>query len=106
MTLKSETRVLFIHSIKSSKNNIKLKFYAIIRGNKGLEHLGMVENDVKDVIESLRRKGILDEVRVIVNLDSVTSLQRQPSSIRPEWTSHVLKIFDILEKEVVRLIGM
>ena len=106
MTLKNETRVLFIYSMKSSKINTKLKFYAIIRGNKGLEHLGIVVNDVEDIIESLRRKGVLDEVRVIVNLDSVTSLQRQPSSIRPEWTSHVLKIFDILEKEVVRLIGM
>ncbi|MCD6278334.1 MAG: hypothetical protein J7J11_01485 [Desulfurococcales archaeon] len=105
MILKSETRVLFIYTIKYGKINAGLKFYAIIRGDKGLEHLGLAASNIEDIIYELRRRGILDEVRVIVSLDSPALPYKSIGGVKPVWIRRILKILSTLEKEVVRLIG-
>ncbi|MCD6428585.1 MAG: hypothetical protein J7L12_03090 [Desulfurococcales archaeon] len=103
MNVKNETRVLFIYSVKTGKINLSL--YAVIRGDKGLEHLGIVSGGISRVVENARERGILDEVRYIVDLDNTTSIRMHASNIRQEWISDILKILTVLEKEIVRLIG-
>lgn len=104
MNIKNETRVLFIYSVKTGRTNLRL--YAVIRGDKGLEHLGIISGGINEAIENARERGILDEVRYIVDLDSTTSVGTHASNIRQEWINDILRILTILEKEIVRLIGM
>jgi len=101
--IKNETRVLFIYSVKTGK--IDLRLYAVIRGDKGLEHLGVISGGIDEVIENARKRGILDEVRFIVDLDGATLAGTHTSSIRQKWVSDILKILSTLEREIVRLIG-
>jgi len=104
VNVKHETRVLFIYSIKSCKNSLRL--YAVIRGDKGLEHLGIISGGVGEVVENARKRGILDEVRYIVDLDDAVSVSALAESVRQEWIDSISRILAVLEREIVRLIGM
>ncbi len=75
--MKDEIRILLLKELKC--NNIIETFYCIIRGFKGIEHLGLVKGDVNSVKTSPTLRNLMGEVRHVVNLDiGEDKLERAP----------------------------
>lgn len=62
--IKEEVRILIIDKVLHN-----FSIYIILRGIKGMEHLGLVKGDVEDVIIHLKRIRLLDEIRYVVLYD-------------------------------------
>jgi|GEM_PF-926013 hypothetical protein len=59
--IKDEVRVLIVHYLSSD-----LLIYLVLRGVKGVEHLGLINGSFNDLINYLSSTNLMDEVRYIV----------------------------------------
>ena len=59
--IKDEVRVLIVHYLSKD-----LLIYLVLRGVKGVEHLGLVNGGINDLINYLSSTNLIDEVRYIV----------------------------------------
>ena len=61
--MKEETRILLMEQIMCKEG---YTLYSIIRGNKGIEHFGLVKGDYINALKYLNTLDLLDEVSVII----------------------------------------
>jgi hypothetical protein len=66
--MKDEVRILLLKELKC--NGIVQTFYCIIRGSKGIEHIGLVKGEVRSLNTHPYFKGLMSEVRYIIDLDA------------------------------------
>ncbi len=67
--MKSEVRILLSKEFTPTCLNDKMTLYLIIRGVKGIEHVGLLRGGFKELLNKLRESKVLDEVRIILSND-------------------------------------
>ncbi len=106
--LKDEVRVLLILKFYLGKQEAVL--YAVIRGVKGLEDLGLRFNDLSNVINELRQNPRYSEVRlwIEVGIGECNSIRSKISDrLKPRVIESLINNCMFLEKlanELVKLI--
>ncbi len=102
--MKSESRILIMKEFKDCQGH-RLTFYVIMRGEKGIEHLGISDGDGSTVVKYLRASRLIDEVRIFINLNEFydRELQRFPEAVKRK-VQESLKLLNALTEEVNRLI--
>jgi len=66
---KREIRVLLILQDKLLDKDIVL--YAIVRGVKGLEHIGLKIGSANEILNQVLKDKLMEEVRFVINVNSV-----------------------------------
>ena len=102
--MKSESRVLVLQEFEDCRGH-KLTLYAIVRGEKGIEHLGMIDGHGNAVARYLSTSRLIDEVRLTVNLSESCNhvLQKIPDAAKQK-IKESLRLLALLIREVNRLI--
>ncbi len=69
--MKKEARILTYKLVECSLR--KYTIYAVLRGVKGFEHVGVVEGGLEALIEFLKNSRIYDEIRVVREVEELVS---------------------------------
>ncbi len=102
--LKSEARFLILHKITVKNRSFVL--YLIVRGIKGIEHLGFIEGTEDDVIRELIASKLMEEIKIILKSRDLDEHKLRNIKSK-ELTKYLLDLrhfIDILAKELVKLI--
>ncbi len=102
--MKTESRILIMKEFKDCLGR-NLTLYAIVRGEKGIEHLGLTDGSSNTTMRYLHLSRLIDEVRLIINLNEPCEhkLQGLPYAVKLR-VKESLKLLNALSKEVNRLI--
>jgi len=102
--LKTESRILIMKEFEDCLGR-NLTLYAIVRGEKGIEHLGLTDGHSDAVVRYLRSSKLIEEVRLIINYKEPHErvLQGLPHTARLR-VEEGLRFLEVLSKEVNRLI--
>lgn len=102
--MKTESRILIMKEFEDCLGR-NLTLYAIVRGEKGIEHLGLTDGRSNAAVRYLHSLRLIDEVRLIINLNEPYEheLQGLPYAVRLR-VEESLKLLNALSKEVDRLI--
>ncbi len=102
--MKTESRILIMKEFEDCLGR-SLTLYVVVRGEKGIEHLGLIDGRDNAAVRYLHSSRLIDEVRLIINLNEPYEheLQGLPHTVRLR-VEESLKLLNALSKEVNRLI--
>ncbi len=104
--VKPETRILLITS--RDLGQVRLTLFAIIRGVKGIEHIGLRLLDKEEVIKSLSKDPLLSEVRFIIDVDELSKNDKILKTVSDQRIKDTLRstlhILNVVINELVNLI--
>jgi len=67
--LKKEVRILTYKTVECGL--MKYTFYAVLRGVKGFEHVGVVKGGLEELIKYLKSSKVYDEVRIMYEVEEL-----------------------------------
>jgi len=98
--IKSEARILVTEYFDS--NAI---LYAVLRGIKGIEHVGLVGGDTRSLKDELRKSHLLDEIRYIILPDG-SVVEVHGSNLREVLDDGVRRYLVSIANEVKEMLNM